>query len=59
MTAVHRAGPPVVDQSLQQLVSLPYRARNVSQQFVHVPVWWWVQPGWWKPQTAGALDQSG
>jgi len=25
-----------------------------SKQFVHVPVWWWVQPGWWQTQTATA-----
>ncbi|SCE63885.1 hypothetical protein GA0070216_10144 [Micromonospora matsumotoense] len=25
-----------------------------TQQFVHVPVWWWVQPGWWQTQTASA-----
>lgn len=25
-----------------------------SKQFVHVPVWWWVQPGWWQAQTATA-----
>jgi len=25
-----------------------------TQQFVHVPVWWWVQPGWWQTQTATA-----
>jgi len=25
-----------------------------TKQFVHVPVWWWVQPGWWQTQTARA-----
>ncbi|MFI9641426.1 hypothetical protein ACIG87_15400 [Micromonospora sp. NPDC051925] len=25
-----------------------------TKQFVHVPVWWWVQPGWWQTQTANA-----
>ena len=25
-----------------------------AKQFVHVPVWWWVHPGWWQTQTATA-----
>lgn len=25
-----------------------------ATQFVHVPVWWWVRPGWWQTQTASA-----
>jgi hypothetical protein len=35
----------------------PVIAANPSltaKQFVHVPVWWWVQPGWWQTQTATA-----
>jgi hypothetical protein len=35
----------------------PVVAANPSlttRQFVHVPVWWWVQPGWWQTQTARA-----
>jgi len=25
-----------------------------ANQIVHVPVWWWVQSGWWQMQTAAA-----
>jgi hypothetical protein len=25
-----------------------------ATQFVWVPVWWWVEPGWWQTQTASA-----
>jgi len=35
----------------------PVIAANPSlaaRQVVHVPVWWWVQPGWWQTQTATA-----
>jgi hypothetical protein len=25
-----------------------------SPQLVHVPVWWWIEPGWWNTRTATA-----
>ncbi|MGJ3224010.1 hypothetical protein ACQEUV_01305 [Micromonospora aurantiaca (nom. illeg.)] len=25
-----------------------------AQQLVHIPIWWWVQPGWWRTHTASA-----
>jgi hypothetical protein len=38
-------------------MSRPVIAANpalTTKQFVHVPVWWWVQPGWWQTQNARA-----
>lgn len=48
----------ITDRAIDQLrMPQPVIAANPSltaKQFVHVPVWWWVQPGWWQTQTATA-----
>jgi len=57
------ATPPValaviINRAVDRLsMPRPVIAANPSladRQFVHVPVWWWVQPGWWQTQTATA-----
>ena len=60
---VYLATPPaalavITDRAIDRLsMPRPVIAANPSltaKQFVHVPVWWWVQPGWWQTQTATA-----
>lgn len=60
---VYLATPPaalavITDRAIDRLtMPRPVIAANPSitaQQMVHVPVWWWVQPGWWQAHTATA-----
>ena len=48
----------ITDRAIDQLtMPRPVIAANPSltaKQVVHVPVWWWVQPGWWQTHTATA-----
>jgi hypothetical protein len=48
----------ITDRAIDDLsMPRPVIAANpslASRQVVHVPVWWWVQPGWWQTQTASA-----
>jgi hypothetical protein len=57
------ASPPgIVGSAVQQVVDRlrmprPAIAANPSlntRQVVHVPVWWWIDPGWWSTRTASA-----
>lgn len=57
------ANPPgIVGSAVQQAVDRlsmpkPAIAANPSlstRQVVHVPVWWWIEPGWWTTRTASA-----
>jgi hypothetical protein len=57
------ASPPgmfgsAVQQAIDRLRILqPSIAANPSlntRQVVHVPVWWWIEPGWWTTRTASA-----
>jgi hypothetical protein len=57
------ASPPgIVGSAVQQAVDRlrmpkPAIAANPSlntRQVVHVPVWWWIEPGWWRTRTASA-----
>jgi hypothetical protein len=57
------ASPPgIVGSAVQQAVDRlrmpkPTIAANPSlntRQVVHVPVWWWIEPGWWRTRTASA-----
>ncbi|WP_246002510.1 hypothetical protein [Allorhizocola rhizosphaerae] len=60
---VYLPNPPaalavITDRAIDNLsMPRPVIAANPSlatRQVVHVPVWWWVQPGWWQAQTATA-----
>lgn len=43
-----------VDQLTMPRPSIAASPALNSPQVVHVPVWWWIEPGWWNTRTATA-----